>query len=528
MLESGVPSRVLMLPCVRVMALGNTDIADDPTSPLSVREYDVAPSSAPLFLVGEAWAELHLRDLELAGLRRNELVVGQDATVAPLPEGRVLSSAALDPDFAARDLVAALRVYSYSDARAILAGYARAAYESADHRLPGFTDAVLDRLGVDVPRPRPHRLPLDIPRLFRGLGVVLVNEGRGLALRTCHADGSNPWKREPAVPFLVLLGLFVVGVDCRDLFARDMVAPDASKQPHLYRVLWPDSRIGRDVEASVERLRGVAQGIELGVGLAQVLRNSELPEPIDFNHALFWVRRVLVNAETPQSLQLGDVLIEVAWHCARLILHSGGTVIDAEPYLQKAVICTEYLARGTEDDEARFVRLGHELRGLSWTPWRFTSSQDACRLGVVNSLLLTERAFAEKSLAAQEAGRPGPLRSAALRGHRLARRTLYDIYAAAACADPEVAAPAFVFLRVTIKNYAIHLGTLWQMANLEERATGASAWLTFFGSPSNPSLLARELGWIMDGYQTAAQEGYSLDVARSLLRDAPVPLASAG
>jgi hypothetical protein len=489
---------------------------------MRVCEYDVAPGSAPLFLVGEAWAELHLRNLELTGLRRGELGVGADGMVAPLPEGRVLPSIAVDPVVAASDLVGALRVYSPPDAHAILAGYARSAYERADHRAPGFTDAVLDHLGVVEPRPRPHRLPLDIQRLLHALGAELVVAGPEVSVRTIRAEGPDPWAGEPSAAFLVVLGLLVVGVDCRALFARDMAAGDASEHPLLYRLLWPDSRVGTDVELAVDRVHEAAGGIELAVALGQVLRNSRLQEPFDFNHAIYWVRRILMNTELPQSLELGDALMEAAWYCARLIVRSGGTATDAESYLQKAIICLEYIARGTEADESRFVRVGHELHGLSWTPSRFESPRDAVHLGILNSLLLTTRAIAERSLAAQEAGRPGTLRSAAHRGLRLARRTLLDAFAAASSGDPEVAAPMFSLLRLTIKNYALHLGTLWQMATVEKQATGSSAWLTLFGSASSPSLLARELTWIADGYRTASQEGYSLDAARRLLREAPV------
>jgi hypothetical protein len=59
------------------------------------------------------------------------------------------------------------------------------------------------------------------------------------------------------------------------------------------------------------------------------------------------------------------------------------------------------------------------------------------------------------------------------------------------------------------------------MAEVEQQATRASAWLTFFEFEPTPTLLTRELAWIVEALGTAAQEGFSLDQARAIMTEAP-------
>jgi len=138
--------------------------------------------------------------------------------------------------------------------------------------------------------------------------------------------------------------------------------------------------------------------------------------------------------------------------------------------------------------------------------------------GVWNSLLLTYRELAAHSLARQEQGQAGMLRSAALRGLYAARHVLRLSYAAAASREPEVAAPGLAFLRVTVKNYARLLGALGGSAAHEYKAIGRSAWIFSFESGPNPGYLAREFAWIVKFLEAAAGEGFSLDAARSFMR----------
>jgi hypothetical protein len=443
--------------------------------------------------------------------------------VAPLPERRALSPLEFEPEVLARDLVQALGLYSPADARAILAGYARAGYEMLDHRSVGVTDAVLDHLRIARWRPRPQEPAFDVPRVLRALGVKLeLAQSRDIVALPIRAEGANPWMEQPHAAFQVVLALLVAGVGCSALFARDSAAFRQGSRFELYRMLCPDHRIGSDPAAAVARIQEDARGIELAVGLGQVLRNSQLAEPFDFNQVLFWARQVLVTDGSEQPGLLADVLIDVAWRCAHLVAEATGDARNAESYAQKAVIFLEYVARGGEDDETRLVRLWHELRALEWTAGTFDSPSDVSRLGIMNSLLLTHRELAERAVAAQTTGRAGTLRSAALRGVQLARRALRFAYAASGSRDPDVAASAFMLLRLTIKNYARLLVSLHHMAQVEQQATRASAWLSFFDFGPSPSLLARELSWIAHGLEAAAQDGYSLDNARTLIRACPL------
>jgi hypothetical protein len=229
----------------------------------------------------------------------------------------------------------------------------------------------------------------------------------------------------------------------------------------------------------------------------------------------------VLASNSDQAGPLGDLLIDTAWRCAHLVAGATGNARGAECYAQKAIIVGEYIASGGEDDESRFVRLWRELRALGWSTGKYEGPGDLTRLGIMNSLLLTQRALAEASVTAQKSGRPGTLRSAALRGVHLAREALRFAYSASSSRDPEVAAPAFPFLRLTIKNYARLLFSLREMAEVEQQATRASAWLTFFEFEPTPTLLTRELAWIAEAFETAAQEGFSLDQARAIMREAP-------
>jgi hypothetical protein len=141
--------------------------------------------------------------------------------------------------------------------------------------------------------------------------------------------------------------------------------------------------------------------------------------------------------------------------------------------------------------------------------------------------LLTYRELAQKSVARQEAGEAGVLRSAALRGVHAARQLLRLSYAAASSRDAESAAVALPLLRLTVKNYATLLLTLWRTADNEAKSGADSAWLSFFVPGQNDAYLAHETSWISRFFEAAAREGFSLDTARSFMREGAVFYAEA-
>ena len=76
-----------------------------------------------------------------------------------------------------------------------------------------------------------------------------------------------------------------------------------------------------------------------------------------------------------------------------------------------------------------------------------------------------------------------------------------------------------MLLRATIKNYAWLLQAFSQSVELEYASTGHSAWLPWLSGPAGPAHLMRELHWIVSLFKAAAEEGFSLDVARTFMRD---------
>src|SRR6186713_3161423 len=147
---------------------------------VELSEYDVAPQSAPLFSVGERWARLHSDGL--SRLDGAEQLVLDELGELPATGDATLPSPELNTDWAVADILSGLRDHNPADQQAILAGYTRVGYEFLDTIRPGFTDDVLDRLGVSSSRPTPLEWPLDIPALLTGLGVELQVRDEGVRL----------------------------------------------------------------------------------------------------------------------------------------------------------------------------------------------------------------------------------------------------------------------------------------------------------------------------------------------------------
>jgi len=480
----------------------------------SVSEYDVQADAAPFFLVGELWAALHARGVLLRSLADDAISISPAGMARLSPNVRLTAGPPLAAEATAEDLSAALERRSPAGAAALLAGYARGAYELLDHDQPGFTDTLLDRFGVPEPRPRPQQA-LNVEELFAALGVQLRASDGQLWLSLVQKTGpSTVWQRTPELAFQFMLGLRLASVDCRALWERDA----ATAWP-AFELLLPLATTTDDLEQQTQRMMElIPPGLELAGALAQMLRGLSPTEQFAVNHALPWARRVLTTGPEAQAMQLGDILIDVALYCAKL--EEPSAALAAASHVQLATMLFEYTARGQRSDEARLLTI---LRAFAAQPAQHPSplgpwpTDFGPWLWHWNSLLIALRELTSKSVAAQERGQVGVLRSAALRGVRVARHVLRVSYAAAGRRDPEIAAAGLPLLRLTIKNYVGLLWAFFESVRLEQETTGNSAWRTWIDRPSGPPHLARELQWALALFAAAAEEGFSLDAARTFM-----------
>ncbi|MES1184068.1 MAG: hypothetical protein ABUL60_09635 [Myxococcales bacterium] len=494
--------------------------------PFGMSEYDVSPGSAPLFLVGELWAALHGRSLQLRSLKRDDFRISPAGVAYLAPQAKPAPIPSLEPAECAADLAGALRGYSADDAGALLAGYSRLSVELLERSRPGFSKAVLEHLRAPKPWPSLPLAPFGFGALMRGLGVELRVVGSVPTL-VVTANRSLPslWQEGEQAAFLFILALLVAGVDCRALFQRDCEPSRARSASPLYKLLWPNPEPLANPE--LERLTERGAEIQLAMALALSLRTQRLPEPFVFNDVLFWVRKVLV-VDADQATLLGDALSHVARHCASLVAAEGGAPCEAESYLQNAIILLEYTTRGQPSDEGRLIALTRCLYDLPGYPRPLEHCPTSLHFGVWNSLLLTYRALAKNSALYRTQRLTGLLRSTMTRGLHAARRQLRLTYEASTSRDPEQALGGHALLRVTVKNYALLLASLWESAEDEFQATGASGWRPFFGTPQNPGHLALEAHWIGTFFEAAAAvDGFSLDVSRAFM-NAGAPFVGEG
>jgi hypothetical protein len=485
--------------------------------PVSLSEYDLAPAAAPLFGVGEFLAALHGLGRRVGALSPDDLGVAPNGLAWLSSEAKLPFLYDLELESAARDLLALLDRYSAGAAATVLAGYVRGAYETLEGGHPGYTARLLDRLEIPEPWPRPAASPVEIPVILRDLGVELRAGERAVEAQVSHVDAPRDiWQRAPHDAFQVVLALLVAGIDCRQLFARD--SRGSVPPSELYRVLFPDPPPVMDVETDVRRLAALAPGLEAAVGLGRVLRNLGLPEPFDFNHVVFWLRKTLLGEPEAQAVRFGDIVIATAQHSARV----AGAISDPRARIdatQRGIIALEYVTRGRRTDEGRLIAAARGLHDLSGHPQPGEPWTDAFPFPVVNSWLITLRKLAGKSVAEQLAGRSGMLRSAAVRALPLARHALRHSFELASSREPETATLGHAFLRVTVKNHANLLASLASSAEHEKTSTGQSGWFPYFWHGSAPGHLGAELAWMGKFIDTAATDGFTLDVARSFMHE---------
>jgi hypothetical protein len=424
--------------------------------------------------------------------------------------------AQLGPEREGDDLLECLERFELEERHAVLAGYARAGYELLDGPRPGHTDALLDHLGAPEPRPRPMVPPFDVPGVMGALGVELCLGDAGVCVGIVDAEPRREvWRQTPASAFSLVVALLVAGVDCRPLFERDRAC--AELENGAYGLLWPNPPPAADIEAEARRGLALSRGFELAAALGRMLRLEHIPEPFDFNHVIFWVRRVLHGSPSNEVGTFGDLMLDVTRRCARLAAQRTSATHVAAGYLQRGVIILEYMTRGQRADENRLVALTQSLHALPGYPSPLTPRGALPDLGLMNSLLITLRELSTKSLAEQESGRGPMLRSAAVRGLALSRHALRVAFQTAMRPEPEAATHGLAFLKLTLKNYATLLFNLASSAKLDHAPGVTRGWSTFFGV-SQPSYLDRELTWITEFLSAAAAEGFSLDAARRYVR----------
>lgn len=484
----------------------------------SLSEYEVRAEVAPLFGVGEAFAALHALGRRVCALEPGDVGVGANGLVRLAPSARLPVGVDLDAEAAALDLLAAFERYPRGHACALLAGYVRGAYEMLDGTRPGYTAALLDRLEIPEPRPGPALPSVDVPGILEALGVELAASRTGVELRVVrHKVEPSLWHFAAYDAFQVILAMLVVGADCRPLFERDR--PRLEHLPELYRVLFPPGLPARDWERDPARLAALAPGLEMAAGLARVLRNQQLPEPFDFNYVIFWLRKILQEGVEAQAVALGDIVLDVSQRCARVTAGGGSEFAAQMAYVQHGIIALEYVARGRRTDEGRLIACAQSLYGLPGYPRPFEPWGDSVAVQILNSWLITLRELVAKSAAARGRGRSGMLRSAAVKSLPVARHTLLRIFELASSREPDAATHGLALLRVTVKNHATLLATLFRSAKDEQKSGQRSAWLEYFTQGPTGGLLAAEFGWIARFLEAAAQEGFSLDAARPFIHE---------
>jgi hypothetical protein len=306
-----------------------------------------------------------------------------------------------------------------------------------------------------------------------------------------------------------------VGIDCRALWERD-----ANVSWPAFELLRPQRGEAVVPEVGRERWTAVAPpGLEVVAALAEWLRLLPHAEPFNFADVMPGIREVLTKAPDSQSVDFGDVLIDVALFCAQFLERRADLALAS--FLQKAAILLEYTARGQPRDELRLLvvmRALHAMPHACPAPLEAWPAEYGPWLWQWNSLLLALRELAIKSVLAQERGQVGVLRSAARRGVCAARHVLRVSYASAHSRDPDVAVSGVNLFRMTIKNYGFLLQAFLDSVRLEYESTGGSAWLPWLDSSSGPPHLVRELDWIVSLFDVASEEGFSLDAARPLMR----------
>jgi tetratricopeptide (TPR) repeat protein len=489
----------------------------------SLSEYTLAPASAPLFRLGELLAALHAGGICCGQLVPGQLELMADGTAAVAHARGFEPNQSLDPKRMAADFRAPFATYPWEDFRAILAGYVRTSYERLDHLQAGYTDSLLDVLGVPEPRPRPRPHALDVPRLLADLGLELVVTGPAPLWPALIWLGEPPPRRaplgSPTDACLLLLCCLLLEVQCTPTI-DDVGEPFGPEQGpavvHYFAVI-------RGREAPVAPLLAkLPPGLELAVHFALQVRGIFAVGDASFMGTRAALHEALHSPTLDQAGKLGDALIDVALYCARLLEQQSATFIQSISYAQKAVMLLQSQATGLAQDDARLAALTRSLCGRSWYPAQYSKAAWPAKpveVGLSNSLLLTYRAIVVSALSLPEDQTQGVLWSAAFRGIDLARSTVRQVHALLGEFSPKDAATSLALLPVIVRCYAFLLDGLLLAATREQARAGRSGWLELFLERDGmPSYLEQERRWIRDFLSLAEAGEFSLAAVNEHVR----------
>ena len=193
-----------------------------------------------------------------------------------------------------------------------------------------------------------NRCALNTEAISAALGVDVHSEEGQISLVLRETTGPSAiWQNAPEVASRFVIALLVVGVDCRALWKRDAAATWPA-----FELLLPITNFAADPEQDLEYPRAlVPPGLELVGVLAPVLRGLCGEHPFDFNHVLPHAREVLTKGHDAQAIELCDILVDVALHCAALSEPRAGRAAQAR--VLKALILLEHAVRGQRSAQTR-------------------------------------------------------------------------------------------------------------------------------------------------------------------------------
>ncbi|MEO6600711.1 MAG: hypothetical protein ABIQ16_12610, partial [Polyangiaceae bacterium] len=421
--------------------------------------------------------------------------------------------------------------YPWEDFRAILAGYARSGYERIDHLQSGFTDSVLDALGVPAERPRPRPAALDIPRVLASLGIQIAVTGPAPLTLGLEWASHRPWQArlESSVDgCLLLLCCLLLDVECEPLIYDVHQCFGTNLGPtfaHFFAL------VRGQAAPNAALLAQLPPGLDLALHIALKVRGTFAPGEPCFAKVMLQLCDVLRSPAQGQASKLGDALVDVALYCSGLTDEQSATVTESVSYAQKAVMLLQWQATGLAQDEARLAAVTRGLCGRKWYPapnaqarWPATKVE----IALSNSLLLAYKAFVRSALSLPEGQAPGMLWSAAYRGIELARSTVRQVHALVGASSPEDAMDSLRVLPTIVRSYAWLLDGLLLGATQEHERAGRSGWLEFFVErDGEPSHLELERRWIGD-FLTALESDFSLETVDEHVRQGALFIARRG
>jgi hypothetical protein len=481
----------------------------------SLSEYDLSPSSAPNWLIGELLAVMHAGRIRYRELRPGHIVLMDDGCAVIARGGGSEFSQPLDPIAMAADFLVPSQTYDTEDFRAILSGYARAGYEFLDALLPGFTDALLDHVGAPQERPRRGAGSFDWEQVVAGLGVSLRATKAGVQLHSQEPPTArNAWNESPTEVVLAIAACRILELDPACLLQGRAAEAARGQGATLLRLLQSDWNAFDPGERVLSELQHERSTTRMALAIAACART-------DPANTFAFALRALEGTAEDDAAPLADVVLALASRCALLAETAGCEAYKSRYYVQRAAIVLQYFTKGQRADEGRSCQLMHTLHRCGFFPpvaeMRISWPRTATDIALAQSLLLACRETFQHALTrCSEAGLGFPW-SAAIRGLGLARRTLWRMYDGASARE-EGMAEMLQLAPSVIKSYAYLLGDMFKASSEELAARGESGWAVFFAEGNDgPAHMTQELRWICDFLELAAKGPLSLDAARHFM-----------